>query len=375
MVAQSESAQRIERLTPFGDGLARIDAVVKPVAARTEALAAARGCVLAEDVAVATARPRAPIALRDGFAVSADATTDASAYTPAMLAAKPARCDAGDALPAGADAVAPLDAVAIHDAYAEALAPVTPGEGVLAAGADAPAGFVLRRAGERLRATDIAVLSAVGIAQVAIRRPRLRLVHARADDAIIAACVDLIERAAIACGGVVNISGGKAGDLEAAFADAGSDAVIAIGGTGSGRHDASVRALARMGRVEFHGIGLTPGETAAFGHVDARPVLLVPGRIDAALAVFMVLGRHMLACLAGSIEEESETAMALMRKVTSTVGVAEFVPVRRMGDKAEPLASGYLPLQALARADGWILVPPDSEGYPAGSTVSVRPWP
>jgi molybdopterin molybdotransferase len=55
--------------------------------------------------------------------------------------------------------------------------------------------------------------------------------------------------------------------------------------------------------------------------------------------------------------------------------LAEVVPVRRKGDTAEPLATKYLPLSALTRSDGWILVPADSEGYSAGSQVQVRPWP
>ena len=53
----------------------------------------------------------------------------------------------------------------------------------------------------------------------------------------------------------------------------------------------------------------------------------------------------------------------------------ELVPVRRKDDTAEPLATKYLPLSALARSDGWILVPADSEGYAAGAPVQVRPWP
>ena len=68
----------------------------------------------------------------------------------------------------------------------------------------------------------------------------------------------------------------------------------------------------------------------------------------------------------------------LSRKVVSTVGLAEVVPMRRLADaagKVEPLASKYLPFSALARADGWILVPADSEGYSAGAQVSVSPWP
>ena len=62
-------------------------------------------------------------------------------------------------------------------------------------------------------------------------------------------------------------------------------------------------------------------------------------------------------------------------KVTSTVGLAEVIPVRRSGAMAEPLAAKYLSLATLARSDGWILVPAESEGYSAGAEVQVRPWP
>jgi molybdopterin molybdotransferase len=85
----------------------------------------------------------------------------------------------------------------------------------------------------------------------------------------------------------------------------------------------------------------------------------------------------MLDCLAAAKahgHEPGET-LTLARKVASTVGLAELVPVRRNGDRAEPLATKYLPLSALARSDGWMLVPADSEGYAAGTQVQVRPWP
>jgi molybdopterin biosynthesis enzyme len=65
----------------------------------------------------------------------------------------------------------------------------------------------------------------------------------------------------------------------------------------------------------------------------------------------------------------------LARKVASSLGLAEVIPVRRVAQGVEPLASGYLSLAALAQADGWILVPPESEGYPAGARVTVRPLP
>jgi molybdopterin biosynthesis enzyme len=151
--------------------------------------------------------------------------------------------------------------------------------------------------------------------------------------------------------------------------------VIAIGGTGSGRDDTSVSTLARLGRVVAHGIALSPGETAAFGRVEARPVLLLPGRIDCALAVWLLLGARMLARLAASREEPHAAAARLTRKVASNLGLAELIPVRLRDGEAEPLGSGYLPLQTIVRADGWILVAADREGHPAGAAVMVRPWP
>ena len=106
-----------------------------------------------------------------------------------------------------------------------------------------------------------------------------------------------------------------------------------------------------------------------------RPVLLLPGRIDAALAVWLLLGRPMLARLAGSREEPLAASATLTRKVASHLGLAEIIPVRLRDGQAEPLGSGYLPLQTMAQADGWILVAADREGHPAGATVMVTPWP
>jgi molybdopterin biosynthesis enzyme len=105
------------------------------------------------------------------------------------------------------------------------------------------------------------------------------------------------------------------------------------------------------------------------------PVLLLPGRIDAALAAWLLLGERMLARLAGSREQPRGLTARLTRKVASKLGLAELIPVRLRGADAEPLGSSYLALQTIMQADGWILVPADREGHPAGTSVVVRPWP
>jgi molybdopterin biosynthesis enzyme len=263
-------------------------------------------------------------------------------------------------MPRDTDAVLPPDAVTGAEAHAAA----TPGDGVLAKGSDAMPERPLRRAGERLRAADVGALQAVGVSRVRVREPRVRVVSAGADAAALA-----VARGVAAHGAKVTFVRA----LQRALAED-ADAVIAVGGTGAGKADESVRLLARAGTVDIHGFGLSPGETSALGHVGAQPVLLLPARLDAALSGFLVVGDALLRGLTGAPISRG-MLIVLARKIVSTVGLAEVVPVRVTGQGAEPLASGYWPMQALTRADGWVLVPPESEGFAAGATLEMRAFP
>ena len=370
-MVDDSSTQRIARLTPLGAVLALIDKTVEPVRPQSWRLLRAYGRTLAEDV-VALERPARPIALRDGFAVDAAAVGDASAYAPVALPASYGRIEVGQPMPAATDAVLPLDAVVFRGDRAEAVAAVAPGEGVLPAAADAADNTLLRRTGDRLRAIDIAAMHAAGLAGATVREPRIAV-------ALGGKSGPALDSAGAALVGLINAAGGTVPhgliSLQAALADTQTDAIIAVGGTGSGSSDQAVNLLARQGRLEAHGIAVSPGETAALGFSGARPVLLLPGRLDAALAVWLLLGRHLLAKLAGGRVADAPATLPLKRKVTSTIGLTELIPVSCAGGFAEPLASGYLSLTALAHSDGWIVVPAESEGFAAGMPVAVTPWP
>jgi molybdopterin biosynthesis enzyme len=365
--------QQIARLTPLGDVLALIKARAGPVMPHKHALAQAAGSILAKDI-VASERPAHAIALRDGFALAAAGVADASPYSPVPLASRPQRVDAGDALPDGADAVAQPDTIVHRGEAAEAIAPVAPGEGVLWPGGDASPRVPLRRAGERLRALDVPVLAALGISEATMRSPRIVVgCGSIKRTPIIDAALDMLVRAIAGAGGRARDARGEAEFFNQPLNDA--DAMIAVGGTGIGRNDEAVQALAKQGQVDVHGIAVSPGETTAFGFIKQVPVLLVPGRIDAALAVWLLIGRHLTARLAGGGIDDFSAMLPLKRKVTSAIGATELVPVACSTGTAEPLASGYLPLTALARSNGWIVVPPESEGFAAGTPVAVRQWP
>lgn len=365
------SQQLITKLTPLADVFAMLNARTKPVAPRDVAVADAVGCVLAADVTAAT-RPARATALTDGWAVTAADVADASGYAPVPLASVPTRVETGDELPRGADAVLPPDAVVVRGANADAVAAAAPGEGVLAPGVDIDGAKPLYAAGHRLRAADLAVLAAADVPTVSVRAPRVAIVLAREDLRLLAAA-QVVARDGAAHGCASRMRNGA--DIADVLAADDADAVVIVGGTGSGARDNSVTTLARAGRVACHGIGIAPGETAAVGEAKGKPVLIVPGRLDAALAAWLVVGRHLLGRLAGAAEVAPAARGRLTRKIASTVGLCDVVPVRQQGGEAEPLGGKVLPLAVLARATGYVVVPADSEGYAAGSDVAVRAWP
>jgi molybdopterin molybdotransferase len=381
MIKPAEPHQRVTRLTPLDEVLTTIDALAQPVPPSALRVEAALGRVLAADVTIAQRMPPGPLALRDGWAVSSVLVADAGSYAPVPLWPAPGWVEVGDPLPVGTDAVMPPDAVVIGAGIAEAVAPAVAGDGVLAAGADARPGQPLRRAGQTIRAVDMAVLGTLGVMGVSVRVPRVRLVPASRVDDTDDTRIPLIRRAIEADGGAVcgrprEPDGDLPEDhlLAAALAADGADAVIVVGGVGMGRRELAVETLARVGAVAIHGIGLRPGTDAALGSVGARPVLLLPGRHDAALAVYLLVGRHLLTRLTGATAAPASQAV-LARKIVSTVGMAEVLLVRRCQNGIEPIAAEHFPLQAITRADGYVVVPRTSEGYASGSVVEMRPLP
>lgn len=361
--------QRIGRLTPLAE-VAAAFAVVSPVAPRAMPVEHhAAGLVLAATV-TGRLRPEAAYALVDGYAVRADDTRDAGGYAPAPLPQVPAWVEAGTPLPPGADAVAPPATMAVSDGIAEVLSPLAPGDGVRAAGADCAEGTMLIGAGRRLRAGDSLALRLAGVNTVSVRVPRIVIAMLRDND-ILRAIADTIADRVTAAGGAPSVV--VAATAQAALVGE-TDAILTIGKTGEGHDDDAALALGRIGRIVAHGIAVSPGETAAAGFVGAQPVLMLPGRLDAALAVWLTLGQPLLARLTGLTELPRTQAVPLRQKIVSTIGLCDVVPVAVAADGAVPLATRFWPLPALTRADGVVLVPPDSEGFPPGAMVTVMDW-
>jgi len=333
--------------------LARLKATLRPIAAESMPLEAAMGRVLAESIRAQDAVPPHAVALRDGWAVIAAETVGGSPYTPVMLIEEPRFVTVGAALPAGADAVLPPDAVSTEAGFAEITAPAAPGENVRRAGEDAGAGLVLRAAGERVRAVDEAVASGAGVSVCRVRQARVRVVGEGAASALIARLAEAAG-ATVERGPCDDEGSASRTDLLAIVAASDPETV-----------------LSQAGAVVAPALALRPGEGVGCALAGTVPVLVMPDRLETALAAALVLMRPCLDHLMAATSKPRSVTALLARKLSSSVGLTEIALLREANGGLEPLAVGDITLNAIAWAQTWLAVPPESEGFPAGAMVQA----
>jgi molybdopterin biosynthesis enzyme len=330
-------------LTPVDAVLPRLLASA-PVPARVVPAAEAVGRVLAANLAAPGPVPGVTTALIDGVAVTAADLVGASAYAPAFLARMPHSVRAGDPLPPGADAVLPADAATPVGGGAEVSVSVAPGENVRRAGEDAAAGQILRRRGQILRPLDAALAALAGVTHAGVCVATVTLA---AEPEAAAWAVPIV--AAVAQGADLSV------ELPSG---AGSDADLTV-------------VLASAEKASGMGLALTEAEGVRLAARDGRPVLFAPPRP----ATLFVLARCCLApALDGLMGRDPAPVWRrapLLRKIASKVGLTEVALVRDAGAGLEPLAVGLLPLAALTQAEGVLVIPPESEGLPAGAVVDA----
>lgn len=373
--SMAERAGAPQRLTAPQAAFASLRAAMAgPVAECRVPVEQAIGLVLAAPLVAAEPLPDHPAAARDGWAVPAMETLGAGPYAPAPLSCAPCRVAPGDPMPPGTDAVLPPFDLDAEGPLPQALATLAPGEGVRRPGEEIAAGCVLRGAGERLLARDLPALAALGITSIMVRAPRLAWITAGPGLDTLRPFISALAGEAGASLHPAAPTAPDAASVAAALRAVapGHDLVLLVGGTGEGPEDHAAAGLSEAGQPLFHGIGANPGMAAGAGIVEGRPVLLLPGRAEDAVAAWILLVRPALDAMTGAAPSPP-LRLRLTRKVASTVGLAELVPLRLDGNGgAEPLAVGALPLAALSAAAAILLVPPGAEGYEAGTDIAAQ---
>jgi molybdopterin molybdotransferase len=335
----------------------------------------------------------------DGIAVRADETVGASTYNPSIFRCLTASADlapgaavrinAGEPLPGGADAVIASEHVGLDQRGAGIVTePVVAGSGTERRGSQGTRGSTLIPAGRRLAARDIGILAAAGLARISVvRKPRVRcllsegasaagtpLPAGKVYDANGPLLCALIERD----GGIVVEQRTIARDralLRHALLVPGADIVLVAGGTGSGGGDHAAVALAEAGELAIHGVALRHAESAGMGIALGNLVLLLPGTPVACLLAYEFLAGPAIRRLGGRNPgfPFPIRKMTITRKIVSEISMTELWLVRcPTEDLAEPIAGfAEAGLKAVSEANGFVLMPEGSEGYPQGAGVTV----
>lgn len=309
------------------------------------------------------------------------------------------RIPTGGVVPAGADAVVPVeDTVESPGASGAVVVPnedLEAGENVTPPGSDMRPGDRILDAGRRIGGPELAVLATLGIVDVAVyRRPRVAIVST-GDELVDASAAPgrgqvrdsnrwAIAGSLIALGCVpvqrpvaVDTAEALAGALRSALEVA--DAVVLTGGSSVGVRDLTPRVIDSLGKpgVIVHGLRVKPGKPTVFAMLDGKPVIGLPGNPASSLMILEAVAAPIFSRLAGEGSPPDATIAATVeRPFTGRAGWTWFVPaeLRYVGDRvlASPFVLHSANTSLLARAHGYVVLGPDRVTITAGEPVVVR---
>ncbi len=383
-------------------------AAAAPLTSEVVPIAEASGRVLAGELRARADSPRASNSAMDGFAVTAGAAgrtlrligeSRAGAPSPAGVDPQTAiRIATGGVLPPGAEAVVPSERASVDGDRVTIEGPVAHGWNVRRPGEDMRAGQTILAGGTRLTGVELAAAIGAGHGELVCRRrprvavlgtgdelrdPGTRLAAGQIHDSNTVALAALVGDA----GAAVTMRGRIADDpaairevLGRAFAEA--DLVVVSGGVSVGRHDHVKGALKGLGADQaFWGVQIRPGRPTWFGRRAEVAALGLPGNPVAAIVMFILLGRPLLAVLEGAAPRPRRERARLATAVGRHPGRTEVVRVHlrsAAGGEVTAVPSGppgsHL-TTSLIGIDGLGLVPPGLGELAAGSELEVeRLW-
>jgi molybdopterin molybdotransferase len=395
--------------------LADITAAVRPLPARELPVAEALGAVLTDDVTALHPLPSFDNSAMDGYAVRASDVATASPDHPVVLAVA-GEVAAGDIrrhdlspgsafkimtgapVPAGADAVVPVEQT---DGGTERVAiteAVPAGAAIRTTGGDAQPGDLLLSAGTRLAAVHLGLLAAAGHGAVTAR-PRPRVTVIATGNELVEPGGQLVpgqifESNAVMLAAAARQAGCPAvrypivrddtAAVLAAVTDALADAdlLITSGGVSmGGEHDVVKAALSTLGTVTFRRVALQPGMPQGFGTVGpaATPIFTLPGNPVSAYVSFWLFVQPAMDAMQGIFRERAKRAPArVTAPVRSPPGRRSYL--RGVLDADAGLVSpvhgqGSHQLANLARANALIIVPEEVTSLEAGASVDVMDLP
>ena len=155
------------------------------------------------------------------------------------------------------------------------------------------------------------------------------------------------------------------------------DMALVSAGSSAGTEDYTAHVLQKMGEVIVHGVAMKPGKPVILAIVKGKPVIGLPGYPVSAYLAYRNFAAPVLAKLGGRKSPVLPVVNAVIAKrMVSSLKHREYVRVKvgTVDGKfiASPLARGAGAAMSMVRADGFCVIPQNSEGFEAGESAAVE---
>ncbi|MCT7377165.1 gephyrin-like molybdotransferase Glp [Chelativorans salis] len=409
-------AQLSDDCFAFGGPLRSIDDTVALITSRLTAvdgtetvpLRSADGRVLAGDILAPLPLPPFTNSAVDGYAVcGADLPeADERAYPvvgrveAGMSSGLPisqgraVRIFTGAPMAKGTDTVFMQEDVRVDDTGGVILPPgLRRGANVRPAGEDVAAGKTVLRAGHRMRPQDIALVAALGLTEVNVRR-RIRVAVFSTGNELVAPgqprsptqlfdsnrfmLIAMLER--LGCRitdlGILQDNPDTISDsLHTAAVS--HDLILTSGGVSTGEADYVKKSVENVGSLVFWRVAIKPGRPVAMGVIRGTAFIGLPGNPVASFVTFAHIARPAILALAGAhVPPQLSTPMRAAFSYRKKKGRREYVraSLRRAEDGSYEAVKfpreGAGLLSSLVETDGLIELDEESTGIEPGHTAN-----
>ncbi len=399
MLQYREARQRVVEL---------VSARRTALALETVALLESLGRVLGQDLAADRDYPPFPRSTRDGFALRAADVQRVPAtlkrigeiragesFPGTIRTGECLQIMTGAPVPAGADAVVMVEHTELRGEAVVINRSPEAGANVVPRGSEARQGETLFTAGTRIGFAEVSLLGQVGRSQVEVfRQPRVAILSTGDEVVPIETAPGPSQirnsnsyslAAQVAQHGGIPVLLGNARDnvteIETlVLRGLQEDALVLTGGVSMGKYDYVEVVLRQLGATFFFdAVAIRPGRPAVFAACRDKFVFGLPGNPVSSMVTFELFVSPALALLCGERHVPLRFLKArLAEPFEQKTQLTLFLPARLEGEAGDvqvrPLPwQGSGDVVALARADCFLVVPPDAGRLEAGAGVDVLP--
>jgi len=298
----------------------------------------------------------------------------------------------GGKVPAGADAVVMIEYTEkfSQDEIA-VIKPVSPGENMIYKGDDSTPGQIVCKKGTQIKAQHIGTFASLGIDKVKVAIKPTAGIISTGDELVdikdkpkegqVRDVNSYLLKSQLEAWGCNTKSFGFIKDDETLLRQAIDEAintcdlVIVSGGSSVGQKDATARIIEEYSPLLFHGIAMKPGKPTILANYNKKALIGLPGHPGASFFVSNIFVKPIICRLLGKTEKIYTIPAILEEAISANQGRAVYIGISLHEENgslyAKPIQSKSGLITSLTKADGYICVPRNCEGFSKGSTITV----